>query len=60
MEQLMLDIGVVNIDDALTDRQTDRQTAADARRENRQGKESVKACGRNERNLLQKAAYCHI
>ena len=24
MEQLILDIGVVNIDDALTDRQTDR------------------------------------
>ena len=32
-EQLSLDLGTINIDDAMTDRQTDRQTAADVRRE---------------------------
>ena len=48
MEQLSLDLGVINIDDALTDRQTDRQTAADAGGENRQGKESSDSCGRHE------------
>lgn len=45
MEQLSLDLGITNIDDAMTDRQTDRQTAADAGRENRQGKESSNSRG---------------
>lgn len=27
MEQLSLDLGITNIDDAMTDRQTDRQTS---------------------------------
>ena len=60
MQQLELDNILGGSENALTDRQTDRQTAADAGRENSQGKESIKACGRNERNILQKSAYCHI
>lgn len=52
MEQLSLDLGITNIDDAMTDRQTGRQTAADAGGENRQGKESVKTCGRYEQDIL--------
>lgn len=56
MQQLELDNILSGNENALTD----RQTAADVGRENSQGKESIKACGRNERNILQKAAYCHI
>lgn len=44
MEQLSLDLGITNIDDAMTD----RQTAEDAGGENRQGKEGSNSCGRYE------------
>lgn len=43
MEQLSLDIGI-ELEDSLS-RQTDRQTAADAGGENRQGKESSNSRG---------------
>ena len=44
MQQLELDNILNGSENALTD----RQTAADARRENMQGTESIKACGRYE------------
>ena len=62
-QQLRLDLGVTNIDDAMTDRQTDRQTdrpAADAGRENRQGKESIEACGRDEPHILRSSVDRNI
>jgi len=44
-KQLEFDLGLPRINDVLTDRQTDRQTAADAGGENRQGKEGSDSCG---------------
>ena len=45
MEQLSLDLGITNIDDAMTDRQTDRRATADARRKNKSGKRCGSAGG---------------
>lgn len=51
MEQLSLDLGITNIDDAMTDRQTDR-SAADAGGENRTSQRSNRSCGGYEQEVL--------
>ena len=60
MQQLELDNILSGSENVLTDRQTDRQTAADAERENMQGTESINTCGRYEQDVLRRTAHSYI